>query len=113
MAYSADLRKRVLCFVNEGNSKTLAAKQFQVSRAIVFVWCKTPEKLKPDKTGPKTCTKLNLEHLHTMISERPTAYQDELASPLGVCRQTVGRGLKKLNLTRKKNDNVSRKRRHS
>ena len=40
-----------------------------------------------------------------------TAYHVELALPLRVSRRWVGRGLKKLKLTHKKNDNVPRKRR--
>jgi transposase len=59
MAYSADLRKRVLAFVQGGGSKTEAAERFGMSRAIVFLWCKTPKKLRAEKPGPKGCWKLN------------------------------------------------------
>ena len=37
-----------------------------------------------------------------MITARPTAYHVELALPLGGSRRSVGRGLKKLKLSRKK-----------
>lgn len=37
MGYSTDLRERVVDFVKNGGSKTEAAKQFSVSRAIVYI----------------------------------------------------------------------------
>lgn len=103
MAYSEDLRKRVIGFVLAGGSKTEAAERFGVSRKIVFVWCRTPEKMKASKPGPKGCWKLDLAALKQKIEERPTAYQGELAGVLGVSRWCVRFGLKKLGFTRKKN----------
>jgi transposase len=108
MAYSEDLRKRVLAFVEAGGSKTEAAERFGVSRAIVFLWCKTPKKLRAGKAGPKGCWKLDLSRLKQKIEERPTAYQCELAGVLGVSRWCVRFGLRKLGFSRKKNDAVPR-----
>jgi transposase len=102
MAYSEDLRKRVIAFVEAGGSKAEAAERFGVSRAISFLWCKTPEKVSASKPGPKGCWKLNLERLKQRLEERPTAYQYELAVVLGVSQRCVGRGLKRLRLTRKR-----------
>jgi putative transposase len=108
MAYSSDLRKRVLSFVDDGNSKEEAAERYDVSVSTVYLWCRTPKKTKASKPGPKGCWKLDLERLQALVTERPTAYQAELASPLGVCQYTVCCGLRKLNLTRKKNGYVFR-----
>ena len=105
MAYSEDLRKRVLDFVAEGGSKQAAAERFNVAFSTVYLWCQTPEKVRAEKPGSKGCSKTQ------MITARPTAYHVELALPLRVSRRWVGRGLKKLKLTHKKNDNVPRKRR--
>jgi transposase len=102
MAYSADLRKRVIAFVQAEGNKTEAAERFGVSRKIVFVWMRNPEQLKASKLGPKGCWKLDLGRLKQKIEERPTAYQYELAVVLGVSQRCVGRGLKKLQLTRKR-----------
>jgi transposase len=38
MAYSLDLRKRVLAAVDRGMSRTQAARQFQVGRATITIW---------------------------------------------------------------------------
>jgi transposase len=108
MAYSEDLRKRVLAFVQAGGSKTEAAERFGVSRAIIFLWCRTPEKTSASKPGPKGCWKVDLMVLKQKIEERPTAYQQELARGLGVSRSSIWRGLQKLRLTRKKNVSLQR-----
>jgi transposase-like protein len=106
MAYSKDLRERVLFFVEKGGSKTEAARQFGVSRAIVFMWCRRPAQREAKKPGPKGCWKLDLLKLRGMVIARPDSYQQELAKALGVTRQAVCFGLRKLGVTRKKNDAV-------
>ena len=40
MAYSLDLRERVLAAVDRGMSRTQAAQQFQVGRATITTWVK-------------------------------------------------------------------------
>ena len=108
MAYSEDLRERVLGFVEKGTSKEEAAERYGVGVSTVYWWCKTPEKVKAAKPGPKGCSKLDLDGLAILIEERPTAYQEELAAPLGVSRATLCRGLKRLKLTRKKTTHVEK-----
>ena len=100
------------CVAN-GSSKEEAAAHDAVGVSTVYLWCQTPEKVTADKPGPKGRHKLDLERLATMIGERPTAYPSELAVPLGVSEATVCRGLKALQITRKKNHNVPRKRRQA
>ena len=78
MAYSQDFRKRVLDFVAEGGSKQAVAERFNVGLSTVDLWCKTPEKVRVEKPGPKGCSKLDLDRLTQMITARPTAYYVEL-----------------------------------
>ena len=113
MAYSQDLRERVLGFVEKDGSKEEAAERYGVRVSTVYLWCKTPKKVRAEKPGPTGSTKLDLAHLEPLITERPAAYQAELATPLGVSRRTVGRGLAKLKWIRKKNDELPRERRHA
>ena len=63
MAYSEDLRERVLDFVAEGGSKQAAAERFNAGFSTVYLWCKTPEKVRAEKPRPKGCSKLNLARL--------------------------------------------------
>jgi transposase len=105
MAYSVDLRERVVAAVKAGNSKKATAHRYNVSRGTVHNWMNRPV-LAPDKAGPKEPWALNPKRLAEEVETAPDAYLDELATALGVSRSTVGYGLKRLNLTRKKNDTV-------
>ena len=52
MAYSQDLRERVLGFVEKGGSKEEAAERYGVGVSTVYLWCKTPKKVRAEKPGP-------------------------------------------------------------
>jgi putative transposase len=111
MAYSKDLRERVIQFVQEGGSRIEASRRFKVSRMTVFGWLKPPQQTEPKKTGPKGSWKLNLDHLKELVAQHPDLYQRELGAQLGVSGVCVWAGLKKLNLSRKKNATLLRKKR--
>ena len=51
MAYSTDLRKRVLDFVNTGGSKAEAERTFGVSRRTIYNWLETEDPLVCEKPG--------------------------------------------------------------
>jgi transposase len=101
MAYSLDLRQRVVNAVNEGSSKKAAALRYNVSRGTVQNWTARVV-LAADKAGPKEPWRLKPERLQAEIEATPDAYLDELAETLGVSVSTVGYGLKRLHVTRKK-----------
>ena len=105
MTYSEDLRKRVVAFVKQGGKKTDAARQFKVSRWCVYDWTKRLD-LRPEKAGPKQPWGYNPKQLRQAIESTPDLYQDELAETLGVSQSTISYGLKRLQLSRKKNDVV-------
>jgi putative transposase len=107
VAYSEDLRKRLLGFLEEGNSISEASRIFSVCRETIYKWLRLgPENLKPQKTGPKSHTKLVPEKLALLVKEKPEAYLSELADELGVSSYAVSYGLKKLKITRKKKQSV-------
>jgi transposase len=102
MAYSLDLRQRVISAIEKGHSKKATAERYNVSRGTVQNWSKRIV-LQADKAGPKQPWRLNPERLRAEVEATPDAYLDELAETLGVSRSTVGYGLKRLQVTRKKN----------
>jgi putative transposase len=108
LAYSEDLRERVVGYVRDGGSKTKAAKLFSVSRAIIYVWQKA-ESQSPQKTGPKGHSKLDAKKLQELVSVKPDAYLDELAMELNVSAFTVAYGLSRLGISRKKKHAVQGK----
>lgn len=108
MSYSEDLRKLVVCFVEEGGSKSEAVRLFKVSRGCIYSWLKRPC-LKPNKTGPKKPWKLDGEALRKHVEGALDAYHRERAVALGVSDFAIRYGLKRLGITRKKNASVPRK----
>ncbi|MDR0234060.1 MAG: transposase, partial [Zoogloeaceae bacterium] len=63
MAYSKDLRRRVLEFVANGGSKAESARRFNVSNSAVFSWLKLPPDHQPGTPGPKGSRKYDREAL--------------------------------------------------
>ena len=80
MAYSIDLRKRVVEFVEEGGSKAEAARRFRVSLWCVHDWCGRPH-LAPKRHGPRQ-RKLNRLALRQHVAQHPDATLQERAQQL-------------------------------
>ena len=53
MAYSTDLRKRVLGFIETGGKKAEAARRFSVNRSTIYRWLAAKDPTARQKTGPK------------------------------------------------------------
>lgn len=105
MTYSVDLRERVVEFVEQGGSKSEAARRFKVSRWCVYDWLNR-ETLEPEKQGCPAPWKLCPEALKAHVEAYPDAYQHERGADLGVSRHVVLYGLKRLEMSRKKNATV-------
>ncbi|MDR0274992.1 MAG: transposase, partial [Burkholderiaceae bacterium] len=59
MAYSEDLKQRVLAFVAAGGSKIEAARLFSLARSTLYVWLVQPANHQRGKPGPKTGHKID------------------------------------------------------
>ena len=110
MAYSRDLRERVLAFVEAGGSKSEASRIFGVSRWCVYNWLKRVG-LAALKPGPKQPRHLLVTVLEAHVAAYPDAYQKERALALGVSDYVVWYGLKRLGI--KKNATVPRNKRRA
>jgi len=112
MAYSLDLRKRVVHAVRvEKLTQKEAARRFQVGLWSVKDWLKRGENLLPGKPGPQNSHKLNRDRLVELVEKEPDYFLDEYAEILGSKRSTVFYNLKVLNIRRKKNHTVQREKR--
>jgi transposase len=109
MAYSVDLRERVVASVKGGMTQTLAAQLFLVNRVTLHRWLKRTD-LTPKKTGTKAPTKLALASLEQALDENPDATLTELGHVLGVTPQAIFYACKRNKITRKKNHAVPRAR---
>lgn len=109
MAYSMDLRERVVAAVNRGEPILVVARRFQVARPTVRDWRDRAKRdaLTPGVPGPKSPTKITPQDdqlMRDMIAKRPGITANELRAMLSVevAECTVCRRLKKLGLTLKK-----------
>ena len=104
MAYSLDLRKRVVGFVEEGGSKAEAARRFRVSEWCVQDWCRRPN-LGPKRHGTRR-RKLERQALRQHVAQYPEATLKERAQHFGVQINAIWVALKHLKITCKKNPAV-------
>ncbi len=102
MAYSKDLKQRVLDFVAAGGGKSEAARRFSVSRSSVFVWLNEPADHVPGRPGPKTGYKIDRQQLREAVEAQPDLMLKELATRFGVSINGISRSLMAMGLSRKK-----------
>ena len=102
MAYSRDLRKRVLGFIETGGKKSEAARRFTVARSTIDRWLAADDPLTIKKPGPKKMRVINEEALRKHVTDYPDLTYKERAAYFNVSVSCIGYGLRKLNITRKK-----------
>ncbi len=102
MAHSADLRKRVLQFIENGGGKTEAAKRFSVARTAIYRWLNAPDPLACGKPGPRQPRLLDPVALAKHVKAHPNQTLDERARHFGVSKSCIAYGLRSLSHTRKK-----------
>ena len=110
IAYSYDLRKKVIDAIDKGMSKTEASRIFQISRNTINLWFRKREQTGDYKAevgyqkgyNPKIA---NLEKFQEFAQAQGSLTQKEMAEKWTeqISDRTIGKALKKLNYTRKKN----------
>ena len=110
MAYSMDLRERVLAAVESGQTVASVARRFEVQECTVRIWRHRAAsgKLAADKPGtsrPKKLTDADLQLMREQVAANPGITLLELRDMLSVhvAESTVSRALKKMNISFKKN----------
>ena len=108
MSYDKKYRERVIKYLSEGHSEREASAVFKVSRATIWKWkswLKETGTLEPAKRK-ETWRKIDPEKLREYVAKHPDAYQHEMASAFGVRLYAIQKALKRLGITRKKNNNI-------
>ena len=100
MAYSWDLRIRVVEYVEKGGSVTKAAELFKVGRASVYRWLNR-ETLEPSKCLGRH-RKLDWSALKRDVLENPESRLIDRAKKFKVRPSAISYALKKMKITRKK-----------
>jgi transposase len=111
MSYDKKFRHQALRYWASGHTKAETAVVFGIGTSTLQTW-----KLQLRQTGslaPKVrdtpWRKIDPEKLRLYVSEHPVAYQPEIATAFGVRLFAIQKALKRLKITRKKNDTVPRK----
>jgi len=105
MAYSLDLRERVIARVNEGHSVEDTATLFQVSPATIYRWrhrCSLERTVVPQRRR-----KLSPEALRQHVRDYPEARLKDRAQDFGVHLSAIGHALKRHRITVKKNSSAT------
>ncbi len=108
MAYSTDLRKRILAFIATGGKKAEAARRFSVDRSTIYRGLGADTPLLPEKPGPKHMRCLDEGSLKKHVADFPDLTQNERATHFGVSVSSIGYGLRKFGIPRKKNTRIQR-----
>jgi len=109
MAYSMDLRKRVVAAAGSGDSITLVSHRFSVVRGTVRNWIARHHRGElapgiPGPKGPKKLTAADEQRMRQAIAAQPgiTAKQLMPLLSVSVVESTVCRALKRLGLSLKR-----------
>jgi transposase len=108
MSYDIKYRQRAIGYLSEGHSCRETATTFCVSATTLQAWksqLKESGTLAPKKRA-ETWRKIDPEKLRKYVSEHPDAFQQEIADAFGVRLFAIQKALKRLKITRKKNDFV-------
>jgi transposase len=101
MTYSTDFRRKVLAVKKQEKlTDEATAKRFGIGIANLSRWKKN---LEANRTRNKPATKINMEALKLDVEMYPDAYQYERAARFGVSERGIGKALKRLNISYKKN----------
>jgi transposase len=103
MAYSQDLRHRVLSYVQAGGSKAEASRRYAIHVDTVHKWVKQGVNHQGKKPGSKDSRKFSRLALAQAIQEQPDLMLKELAARFGVGISIVSETLYLMNILRKKN----------
>lgn len=111
-SYSLALRQRAIKFVEEeGGSWSDASRVLGIHIRTLALWLRRHREtgsIKPTPRSNYKVRKVNINKLKQMLIETPDATLSELAEPFGVYPSTIDYHLKKLKITRKKNETLRR-----
>lgn len=110
-AYSVDLRKRVLSYLESNNDKKAASKLFDVGIATVYRWVRQQKEKGHVEPHHREYVyrKLDYNLLAQYIKEHSDSFLVEIAEHFSVTEQAIFYALKKLKITRKKRTSFTKK----
>ena len=110
MAYSTDLRKKVMEYLGRGHSQREAKKVFGVGLSAINSWHQQYQatgSLKPKYPRSRN-RKLDIKNLQAYVNEHPDAYLKEIGEFFDCSDVAVFYALRRFGITRKKRLNATR-----
>ena len=107
MAYSLDLRQKVIDYIENGGRVSKAAQVFGIGRASIYRWLERKE-LAATKVKYRQRS-LDIRELSKDIQENPEARLKQRAEKFGVSTTAIFKALKKMKITKKKKNYVIEK----
>ncbi len=114
MAYSLDLRKRVVSYIESGGDSISASEVFSIGERTVRRWItlkKETGNLKPRPHGGGQVYKVQPSVLEAYVLINPDNTLAELANKFGASSSAIRRSLKSVNYVSKKNITLRGKKR--
>ena len=104
MAYSLDVRRLVMSYLDSGGSKSSASRIYNVHRSTIYKWISLRRTRDSVARPPleRGCRKIDPVILAQRVEANPEAHLKEHAAYFGVRIQTISEALKRLGITRKK-----------
>jgi len=108
MAYDKRYRERVLSYLWEGHTQEKAHQVFKVSTHTIREWRRLYMETGSLKKRElkRSFKKIDPEKLVAYITEHPDAYLKEIAAFFQCDESAIRKALKKLKITRKKNESI-------
>jgi transposase len=108
MSYDEKFRQRAMEYWDEGHSKRETAEVFKVGTTTLQKWKKqlTETGGMKVKKRRETWRKLEPSRLEEYVKQHPDAYLKEIAEAFGCSDVAVLMALRRLKITRKKNDSI-------
>ena len=108
MSYDIKLRRRAIAYWDAGHSKKETAAVFKVSHFTLQMW-----KSQLKETGTlevkkrrETWRKIDPVRLREYLKQHPDAYLKEMAEEFGCSDVAILKALRRLKISRKKNDSL-------
>ena len=110
MSYDIKFRQRVIDYMSEGHTQKETAGVFCISTSTLWEW---KSQLKEEGTlAPKkrkaSWKKIDPETLKKYLEENPDAYLKEIAKEYECSDVGILKALRRLKISRKKNDSIQR-----
>ena len=110
MSYDKKFRQRALEYWESGHSKQETAAVFKVNPSTLQKWksrLKETGTLNP-KERRETWRKIDPSKLEAFVAENPDSYLREIAEEFGCSDVAIIKALRRLKISRKKNDSLPR-----